>query len=151
MKLRKVISGGQDGADYTALVEAHRLGLETGGTAPKGWRTETGPRPELGTKFGLVESPYWQYQPRTKQNVKDGQVTLWFGKQSPGYWCTRTACEKIGRLFHENPDADLIKRVAEQCEIVNFAGNRSTKNPDVVRQVQDAFVVIAEVMRAGTA
>lgn len=147
MKLRKVISGGQDGADYTALVEAEKLGIETGGTAPKGWRTDSGPKPELGTRFGLVESPYWQYQPRTKQNVKDGGVTLWFGKQSPGYWCTRTACEKVGRLFHENPDAEMIRRVVNNYEVVNFAGNRDRINPFVVGQVEAAFRVIAEVQR----
>ena len=45
MFLTKIISGGQTGADYGALLAAHALGLETGGWAPKGWRTEDGPKP----------------------------------------------------------------------------------------------------------
>jgi hypothetical protein len=42
MKTKKVISGGQTGADLTGLEEAHKRGIPTGGTVPKGCRTESG-------------------------------------------------------------------------------------------------------------
>jgi len=40
MILHKIISGGQTGADRAGLVVGKSLGLEIGGTAPKGWKTE---------------------------------------------------------------------------------------------------------------
>ena len=39
----KIISGGQTGIDRMALELARELGLGTGGTAPKGYTTESGP------------------------------------------------------------------------------------------------------------
>lgn len=53
--LRKVISGGQTGADRAGLEVAHKLGLETGGWAPSGYVTSLGRDRSLGTKFGLKE------------------------------------------------------------------------------------------------
>jgi hypothetical protein len=52
--LRKVISGGQTGVDQAFLRAAWRACLETGGTAPKGWRTDKGPNPGLA-QYGLKE------------------------------------------------------------------------------------------------
>ena len=54
MKLRKVISGGQTGADRTGLECAKALGLETGGTAPDSWRTDEGHDPTLAD-FGWCD------------------------------------------------------------------------------------------------
>ena len=50
---KKIISGGQTGADLGALVGARRVGIETGGTAPKGFRTDRGLQPVL-RQYGLV-------------------------------------------------------------------------------------------------
>ena len=36
---RKVISGGQTGADQAGLVAARRFGIPTGGWMPRGWKT----------------------------------------------------------------------------------------------------------------
>lgn len=147
-KLRKIISGGQTGADKTALECAKALGLETGGTAPKLWRTENGADLTLRDDFGLKESQSYDYAARTVQNVKDGDVTLWFGKKgSPGYWCTKNACTKHGKEFYEDLTPLKLVYVVNTFEIVNFAGNRFSKNPDVVPEVQAAFKTIAEAMR----
>lgn len=43
MTLRKIISGGQTGADQGGLRAGRLLHLETGGTAPHNWMTEQGP------------------------------------------------------------------------------------------------------------
>lgn len=40
MGLASVISGGQTGADFGALLAARDCGIETGGWAPKGWLRE---------------------------------------------------------------------------------------------------------------
>jgi len=145
MKLRKVISGGQTGADKTALICARRLGLETGGTAPKMYRTEAGVDASL-RDYGLVQSRFYDYAPRTRDNVRDAEVTLWFGNVgSPGYWCTQTAAKSWGKPFHVNPDAQTLKELACTYEVWNVAGNRVSKNPRVVRLVEDAFMVVEEL------
>ena len=45
--IKKIISGGQTGADQIGLEVALSLGIPTGGTAPKGFITETGPNYKL--------------------------------------------------------------------------------------------------------
>src|SRR2546422_7963506 len=44
LRLTKIISGGQTGADMGALLAAQDLSVESGGVAPKGWLTEEGPQ-----------------------------------------------------------------------------------------------------------
>ncbi len=53
--ITKIISGGQTGADQAGLMVAHRLGLKRGGTAPPGFMTEEGPKPNFLQAMGLVE------------------------------------------------------------------------------------------------
>ena len=142
MKLKKVISGGQTGADRTGLECAKALGLETGGTAPNGYRTERGPDPSL-RDFGLVESFSSGYPIRTAQNVKDAEATVWFGNTgSPGYWCTFNAAKRGSKPFIENPTS--LVEIAETYEVINVAGNRASKNPSVIQLVKDAFATLGE-------
>lgn len=135
-----MISGGQTGADRAGLECAKAIGLETGGTAPKGYWTETGS--DLSLKdFGLTESVSVHYKPRTWANVRDADVTLWFGKLgSPGYWCTKQAAGNYGKLFIENPVN--LQDISETYEVINVAGNRASKNPDVIQLVKDAFATL---------
>lgn len=143
MKLKRVISGGQTGADREGLEQAKLLGLETGGTAPKGWKTDEGPAPELGTLFGLVESHSSDYAVRTHQNVADSDVTVWFGTEdSPGFYCTRSGCKKHGKEFYINPDMLQLEYLANSFQTWNVAGNRRRKNPNVIGLVQDAFNIV---------
>lgn len=138
MKLRKVISGGQTGADQTGVEEASLLGLETGGTMPKGFKTDVGPARAWALKYGLVEHPEESYVPRTRLNAKNSDVTVWFGKtDSPGYYCTKKACKDWGKDMIENPVS--LKEVSEKYEVVNIAGNRESKNPGVITLVRNAF------------
>jgi len=135
MKLKKIISGGQTGADRTGLECAKELGLETGGMAPKLYRTETGPDPTLA-EYGLIESPNHTYPPRTRWNVQHSDATLWFGNLgSPGYWCTRKAAEQYHKEFIENPESIPTDRF----ETINIAGNRLSTNPSIVELVRNAF------------
>lgn len=75
MSVRRIISGGQTGADRAALLAADRLGLERGGTAPKGWLAEDGTIPEW-FRAGMVECAVAGYPARTEQNIRDGHGTL---------------------------------------------------------------------------
>ena len=74
MKLVKIVSGGQCGADENALKAAKAAGLQTGGWLPNGSRTLDGPRPDLLTEYGMQEHTSPLYPPRTELNVKDSDI-----------------------------------------------------------------------------
>lgn len=134
-KLREIRSGGQSGADRTSLEVARELDIKTGGTAPKGYRTEIGQDFSL-KDFGLKESPDWNYKSRTWDNVKDADVTIWFGRiGSPGFKCTKAATVYYQKPFFINPLN--IPDLAQTYEVWNVAGNRASTNPGVIKLVQD--------------
>ena len=53
--LKKIISGGQTGADVAGLDVAIKYGIPHGGAIPKGRLTEEG---LLSEKYSLQETPY---------------------------------------------------------------------------------------------
>ena len=70
----KVISGGQTGVDRAALDAAIELGLDYGGSVPKGRKAEDGP---IDEKYGkLTELGSLDYRVRTQKNVTDSDATL---------------------------------------------------------------------------
>src|SRR5690349_5441806 len=77
--LQKIISGGQTGADMGGLLAARELGIETGGTAPRGWLTENGPQERLLRNFGLLECEESGFPARTRRNVANSTRTLLVG------------------------------------------------------------------------
>lgn len=146
MTLKKIISGGQTGADQGGLEGALYLGLETGGWMPKGFLTEDGPRPDFEERYGLREHRSPKYPPRTAANVRDSQATAWFGRTgSPGFHCTRSACAKYGRPFRVIESAEALRAFVAEFNVVvlNVAGNRESKNPGlrdrVVNLIREAF------------
>lgn len=100
MKLVKVISGGQIGADQAGLAAAYAMHLDTGGTAPQGFKTAAGPAPWLGGA-GLVEHDTDNYRDRTFLNVKNADATLRiaFNLESPGEKCTLKAIKKYNKPY----------------------------------------------------
>ena len=81
--LKKIISGGQTGADRAAIDLAIKLNMPYGGWIPKGRKTESGPLPE---KYRLREMDTADYPSRTKRNIQDshGTVILSRGKLTKG-------------------------------------------------------------------
>ena len=73
MIIKKIISGGQTGADQAALDIVIKLGIPHGGWVPKGRITEAG---FLPAKYKLQEMPTSSYALRTEQNVIDSDGTL---------------------------------------------------------------------------
>lgn len=141
--LRKVISGGQTGADKAGLVAAKELGLETGGTAPLNWRVKLyngrdGKDLSLES-YGLVQHTSYDYPPRTIENVKNSDGTIWFGNEdSPGGKLTISTAIKYSKPYIINPTQDEFiewcKR--ENIEVLNVAGNRlSPDNPNIFNNV----------------
>ena len=74
--INKIISGGQTGADIGGLLAAKELNIPTGGTAPKGYRTELGSNFDLCDIFNLSEHSSDKYPPRTAANVKNSDGTV---------------------------------------------------------------------------
>jgi Circularly permutated YpsA SLOG family len=93
--LREIVTGGQDGVDLGALVAARRLGIKTGGVAPRGYRTARGPDRSLAN-YGLTEHSSSEYPPRTEANVvrSDGTLLIATDVGSRGTVLTRGLCEK---------------------------------------------------------
>jgi hypothetical protein len=131
--LKKVISGGQTGVDRLGLSAAKVCGFETGGTAPKGYKTETGNNPTLKEDFGLLEDKSYLYTNRTEKNVTDSDGTVLFGDiTSAGSKMTIGFIKKHDKPYIENPSSDELKTfiVENNIETLNVAGNRGSKLTD---------------------
>ena len=139
MKIVKVISGGQTGADRAGLDAAISMGIPHGGRCPKGRRSEDGGVPE---SYDLKETVSSNYLIRTSLNVKDSDATLifTFGRPFSGSKRTIDFC-----IDHERPymhvDLYLDKTLEEHAgdirkwlestlsgEVtINIAGSRESK------------------------
>ena len=135
----KIISGGQTGADMGGLEGARAAGLETGGVAPSGFKTEKGMNIKL-KDYGLKASTSSDYNVRTKQNVLDSDGTVIFGNvASSGSANTIRFAKEAGKPVIINPTAEQLRNFAKDKHIINIAGNRESRNPGL--QVKVASIV----------
>mgnify|MGYP000285953500 FL=1 len=134
----KIISGGQTGADIGGLIGAKRAGIKTGGTAPRGYKTEKGPQIQSLKYLGLVEHPSEHYRHRTQQNVQDADATLIIATSpdSDGTRLTLKFCQDEKRTYLlVDPNADsALQQIIEFIDyenpcVLNVAGNRESKSP----------------------
>jgi len=150
----KVISGGQNGADQAGLRAAKKKGIDTGGWAPKGWKTLDGPMESLLKSFGVKESDSEGYPVRTALNVRDSDVTLRFARHfgSAGEKCTYKAI-----LKHKKPhvdfdvpsdltEANAVKLANEIMKkgwyTLNVAGNSEKSAPGIGKEVEDFLSMV---------
>lgn len=140
MPVRKIISGGQTGADRGALDAAIVLGLERGGWAPRNWRAEDGAIPEL-YRVGMQQCASANYEIRTMMNVgdSDGTLVLSFGPLNGGSQRTMwTAADALKPAWHATIRRDGwlaefdLTQIRGWLEInrirtLNVAGPRETK------------------------
>lgn len=155
MPLRKIISGGQTGADQAGLAAGVELKLETGGMMPKGFKTEDGPRPRFARLYGVQEHEAPEYPPRTKWNIENSDGTLLFGRiaREHGSALTHKTCEIVGKpckLVEWDhrwgrpgfpSDKNWIRDIQVEMfrkwlgdlniEVLNVAGNRESTNPGI--------------------
>lgn len=141
MLISKIISGGNTGADQAGLVAAKHLGLQTGGYAPKGWRTEAGPAPWLAD-YGLIESNVMGYKDRTCANVRLAHGTLIYGKRSAGSLMTQAACVAYSKpyLWLHNSSEESERQLKQWLHgsrilILNVAGNRESVTPGIYQDL----------------
>ena len=136
--LKKVISGGQTGADIAGVETAKKFGYETGGNMPFGYKTLNGCRPEYKDLYGMKVHYSSSYVPRTKLNVleSDGTIRLAFNFESPGEICTKKAIDSYKK---PHIDVNLNDPIPISCvtewlsshtiAVLNVAGNAEEHNP----------------------
>ena len=157
--ITKIISGGQTGVDTIGLQVAKELGIETGGTAPKGFLREKGIDSEDIASYGLTEiTPEQQddytkrtgkndpYTGRTELNVRNSDGTVYFATDddSAGLIATERSAKEWKKPFIKNPTAkQLIEWIkANNIRVLNVAGNRGSllpKNNNVAKILREAL------------
>lgn len=138
--LKKVISGGQTGADQAGLDVALKLGIPHGGWIPKGRMTEDGPLPE---KYDLQEMPTESYPKRTERNIldADGTLIVSHGKLTGGSKLTIDLAQKHCRPFLHLDLKSISMSYASRMlsswltdngiKVLNVAGTRGSKDPEI--------------------
>jgi len=151
--IKKLISGGQTGADRAGLDVAIRWAFPHGGWCPKGRKAEDG---IIGGHYQLLETPSASYLQRTEWNVRDSDATVIFtisGELSGGSKRTAEFAEKHRKPWihlaqrsssYEDPALILQRFVVENgVQVLNLAGSRGSKEPDVWKfaygTLQNAF------------
>jgi len=154
--IKKIISGGQTGADRAALDVAIALGIPHGGWIPKGRITEKGPLPE---KYRLQEMPTDSYQKRTEQNVidSDGTLIVARGKLTGGTDYTRQMALKHKKqlLGIDLDQTDLYNAASlvaswiklRRIEILNVAGPRASKDRQIYSDVINILERAIQILR----
>ena len=161
----KIISGGQTGVDTIGLQVAKSLGIETGGTAPKGFLREKGIDNEDISSYGLIEISDEQqadytnrkgkrdpYTGRTELNVRNSDGTVYFSTDSDyaGKTATKRAADEFHKPFIENPTAEELRDWIDKNGIktLNVAGSRGSKlnnGAEIAKIIKEALTFSKEV------
>jgi len=136
--IKKIVSGGQTGADRAALDFAIDNEIPHGGWVPKGRLAEDG---FIRNIYNVRETNTPDYNDRTEKNVIDSDGTVIF---SHGPLTGGSALTRILAIKHHHPflhiDLNIISEFEAAVEIIhwvtqhgietlNVAGSRSSKDP----------------------
>jgi hypothetical protein len=149
--IKKIISGGQTGADRAALDFAIKNDIPHGGWVPKDRIAEDGIIPK---KYDVHEAPSKDYKRRTELNVinSDGTLIISHEELTGESALTKTLAEK-----HKKPclyikldsmpafkaTIDITKWIKQhKIEILNVAGPKASGDPDIY----DATLKILETV-----
>lgn len=150
MKISRIVSGGQTGADRGGLDAGLALGIPIGGWCPKGRIAEDGRIPDI---YQLNESTSKNYLRRTELNVVDSEATVIFTYGVPSGGSSRTidfaikhsrsflCCdlndlEKCGVTFNT-----FLGELGEGV-VLNVAGSRESKAPGIQIAVRDFLITV---------
>ncbi len=146
--VKKIISGGQTGADRAALDVAIKLGVLHGGWIPKGRLTENG---MLDDRYHLKEMETANYNKRTEQNVidSDGTLIISHGKLTGGSEYTRDMALEHGRPWlhidlNKTTPSQAARRIKHwlaehEIDVLNVAGPRASKDPFIYGSTTDVL------------
>jgi hypothetical protein len=142
--IKKIISGGQTGADQAALDAAIKWNIPHGGWIPKGRLTEAGKLPD---RYMMQEMPTDSYSARTEQNVidSDGTVIISHGPLTDGSKHAREMAIKYIKpwLHLDLNEKDVSKSartvsdwvIKNNIGILNVAGPRASNDPSIYQAV----------------
>lgn len=138
--IKKIVSGGQTGADRAALDVAIHLNIPHGGWVPKGRKAEDGRVPD---HYLLKEMSTASYPARTEANVVDsgGTLILTHGRPNGGSKLTVELARKH-RKPHLHIDLDVLRGdgrlyaivnwlAQNRIEVLNVAGSRAGEDPKI--------------------
>lgn len=143
MKIRRVISGAQTGADRAGLDVAIALGIDHCGYVPRGRRAEDGRVPDC---YAVTETGSTNYMERTLLNVLEADATLilfpdsartkWGGLTGGSRLTLQDARDERKHVLVVDPNgprADDTRRWldAYPIEVLNIAGPRESKQPGI--------------------
>jgi hypothetical protein len=140
--LKKIISGGQVGADQAALDSAIKYNFPHGGWIQKGRKTQSG---MLSDKYKLEEMSVSGYKERIDQNVidSDGTVIISHGDLAGGadYSMKMTKRHKRPTLhidLKETPAFIAASKIntwviENNIEVLNVTGSRASEDSDIYK------------------
>jgi len=149
--IKKIISGGQTGADQAALDTAIKWNIPHGGWVPKGRLTEAGRLPD---KYNMREMPTESFHSRTEQNVidSDGSLIISHGPLIDGSKYTKEMALMHNRPFlHIDLNKTEVSKAAEQAyewilkskvEILNVAGPKASNDPSIYQAVTHVLTMV---------
>ena len=149
--LTTVISGGQTGTDFWGISAAKKCGFKTGGTMPKGCRTQDGPRFDLLEEYGMKEHSSPDYPGRTEANVKDSDATIRFASnfKSAGEKLTLNLIKWYNKPYldidanNPSPIAEVIQWLKDnKVSVLNIAGNSEQTSPGIGEKAYKYFVEV---------
>ena len=142
--------------DRAALDAAIELGMDYGGSVPKGRNAEDGPIDEKYGKLTELESE--SYRARTEKNAADADATIVFTIDTPteGTAYTVDCVKKHGKPYllvdlkrtDDGEAIDMVRRWLSEAspEILNIAGPRESKVPGIYERVRR---ILIKAMRTG--
>jgi hypothetical protein len=153
--IKKIISGGQTGADRGGLDAAISLDIPHGGFCPAGRLAEDGTIPVI---YNMTELFSKSYAHRTEQNVIDSDITLIFTYGTPVYGSKLTVSMAIK---HSKPYycldlrkddniiiSELLTFLRTQkltSSILNIAGSRESSAHGIQKRV---FNILLKVLNS---
>jgi hypothetical protein len=161
MGIKKIISGGQTGADQAALDAAIEMGVPHGGWVPLGRMTENG---RLSPRYNMQEIDAINYDLRTEKNVTDSDGTLLFssGTLKGGSLLTKKLARKyLKPCLHidiektgKTEAVEIIKSWLDvrKIEVLNVAGPRASESPaiyDAVTGIMKSVLYLSAEKGAG--
>jgi len=142
--IRKIVSGGQTGADRAGLDAALQAGIAHGGWVPRGRKAEDG---RIPARYRLREMPSFRYADRTERNVMDSDATL-IVSRGPLTGGSRLTLGLARRNRRPCLHVDLEKTRTEEAEVevrswleengvetLNVAGPRASNDPGIYDRV----------------
>jgi hypothetical protein len=140
MIIKKIISGGQTGADRAALDFAIDNDIHYGGWIPKGRLAEDG---IISNRYEMVETDSSDYSVRTERNImdSDGTLILSHGELTGGSVLTKTLAGKhqrpclhidLNNMAEFEAAMEIVHWITQHgVETLNVAGSRASKDPGI--------------------